>query len=326
MKCNIITYLFLISFTGFISCQSRSGQKVIKIGLTHAKNHSFTQALEIFRDKFEDRTNGRYQVEIFHSSQLGGEKEMQEMLTIGSLDISLSGLLNTYEPMFAIFELPYLYRDREHIYQVNNSSLMQEISGSLNTNGIHLIGFYENGFRNITNSVRPINTPEDVKGLKIRTPENPAQIETMRALGAIPTPMSFSELYTALIQGVVDGQENPLQNIWFNNLHEAQEHLAMTHHIYNSLYILASNRFWETLNEQDQVILKECLDESSLWQLEYMHSMDMELEKKMKEYGVQFTYPDRMVFEKACQPAYEAIYEKLGEEAENYVEAIKSLK
>ena len=325
MKIKIIPYYLIFIIISLNACQPGSEQKVIKIGLTHAKSHSFTQALDIFKEKFEKRTEGRYRLEIFHSSQLGGEKEMQEMLTIGSLEISLSGLLNTYEPMFAIFELPYLYRDRGHIYKVNNSELMEEISGSLNKNGIHLIGFYENGYRNITNSVRAIEKPEDVYGLKIRTPENPAQIETMRALGAIPTPMSFSELYTALIQGVVDGQENPLQNIWFNNLHEAQKYLAVTHHIYNSLYILAGIRFWNSLPDTDKLILKECLNESSLWQMDYMKSLDEELEQKMKEYGIAFTYPDRKKFEKACQPAYEAIYAKLGNEAKTYVKAIKSI-
>ncbi|MGK7397534.1 MAG: TRAP transporter substrate-binding protein [Candidatus Cyclobacteriaceae bacterium M3_2C_046] len=298
---------------------------MIKVGLTHAQSHSFTQALLRFKNCFEQKTNNRYQIRIFHSSQLGGEKEMQEMLTVGSLEISLSGVVNTYEPMFAIFEMPYLYRDREHIFKVNNSQVMQQISLPLQNNGIRLIGFYENGFRNITNSIRPIHTPDDVAGLKIRTPENPAQIETMKALAAIPTPMSFSELYTALVQGVVDGQENPLQNIWFNRLYEAQPYLAMTHHIYNSLYILAGKRFWQSLPANDQVLLKECLAASSLWQLNYMETLDKELEQKMKEYGIEFTYPDRAAFEKASWPAYESIYQQLGEEARNYVQQIKQI-
>ena len=203
---------------------------------------------------------------------------------------------------------------------------MSEIASSLSPSGLELIGFYENGFRNITNSVRPIEKPDDLQGLKIRTPENPAQIETMRALGAIPTPMSFSELYTALIQGVVDGQENPLQNIWFNNLHEAQEHLAMTHHIYNSLYIVASSRFWHNLPTGDQKILKESLAESSKWQLEYMKSLDHELEQKMKDYGVKFTYPDRAAFKEACRPAYEALFKSFGKRSETYVDRIKKIK
>jgi tripartite ATP-independent transporter DctP family solute receptor len=309
-----------------MGCKPENRRQVIKVGLTHAQSHSFTQALQRFKTCFEDATDHRYEIRIFHSAQLGGEKEMQEMLTIGSLEMSLSGVINTYEPMFAVLEMPFLYRDREHVLLVNNSEVMEQIAFPLRKNGIRLIGFYENGFRNITNSVRPIEKPEDVKGLKIRTPENPAQIETMRALGAIPTPMSFSELYTALVQGVVDGQENPLQNIWFNRLHEAQSYLAMTRHIYNSLYILASEKFWNEMPEADQMLLKECLDESSRWQLAYMAELDQELEQKMKEYGIEISYPDRNAFEKASEPAYQEIYSQLGDQARIYVEDIKKLK
>lgn len=189
-------------------------RRVVKAGLSQSPTHTFARALEMFGALLYERSGGRYTVQIFHSSRIGNEKEMQEMLTLGSLELSLSGVLNNYEPLFAVFELPYLYRDREHAWKVNRGPIMEDVSSSLHLRGLHLLGFYENGYRQISNSIRAIETPEDLRGLMIRTPENPAQIETMRALGAVPTPMNFSELYTALVQGVVDGQENPLQNIW----------------------------------------------------------------------------------------------------------------
>ena len=318
-----ITISILLLMPACVSEKSKT--KVVMIGLTHSKSHSFTQALERFKEQLEKTTQGRYQVKIFHSSQIGGEKEMQEMLTIGSLDLSVSGLLNMYEPLFSLFEMPYLYRSREHVYKVNNSKVMEEVADTLRSNGIVLVGFYENGFRDITNSVRPVRQPSDLEGLKIRTPENPAQIQTIKALGAIPTPMSYAELYTALLQGVVDGQENPLQNIWYGRLYEAQPHIAMTHHIYNSAYVIASRRFWDQLPESDQEIFKRCLNESSLWQLAYMEKLDRELEQKMKDHGVQFTYPDRKIFEMACQPAYEALYDRFGPEAKVVIEKIKAV-
>ena len=189
-------------------------RRVVKAGLSQSPTHTFARALEMFGALLYERSGGRYTVQIFHNSRIGNEKEMQEMLTLGSLELSLSGVLNNYEPLFAVFELPYLYRDREHAWKVNRGPIMEDVSSSLHLRGLHLLGFYENGYRQISNSIRAIETPEDLRGLMIRTPENPAQIETMRALGAVPTPMNFSELYTALVQGVVDGQENPLQNIW----------------------------------------------------------------------------------------------------------------
>jgi tripartite ATP-independent transporter DctP family solute receptor len=202
---------------------------------------------------------------------------------------------------------------------------MKEVASSLEANGIVLIGFYENGFRNISTSNTPVHHPRDLVGLKIRTPENPAQIQTMKALGAIPTPLSFSELYTALVQGVVDGQENPLQNIWFGRLYETQKYIALTHHIYNSAYITASKRFWDKLDNEDRELLKACIDESSHWQLEYMSNLDLELETKMKNEGVTFTHPDRDKFAEATKPAYEVIYSLFGDNAKKIVEEIRGM-
>jgi tripartite ATP-independent transporter DctP family solute receptor len=222
--------------------------------------------------------------------------------------------------------MPYLYRDREHVIQVNEGPVMQEVSQSLEKEGIVLIGFYENGYRNISTTHKKIEVPADLAGLKIRTPENPAQIQTMKSLGAIATPLSFSELYTALVQGVVDGQENPLQNIWYGRLYESQQFIAITHHIYNSAYLIASKRFWDRLEAEDRSLIRESLKESSRWQMAYMEELDRELESSMKEEGVTFTYPDQKKFEKATLPAYEAIYSELGEEARDLVRRIKETK
>jgi len=322
LKLTISLCILLLLYCESITHRSR----LIKIGVSHPPEHSFVKAARRFGDHFEKQTKGRYRVKVYASAQLGNEKEMQEMLTIGTLEATITGVVNTYEPLFAVFELPYLYRDREHVKQVNFGPIMQEVADALIPKGIRLVGFYENGLRNITNSVRPIHSPADVKGLKIRTPENPAQIETFKALGAIATPLSFSELFTALLQGVVDGQENPLQNIYTNRLHEAQQYLAMTHHIYNSAYFLVSERFWQTLPADDQQTFLSCVTESSEWQLNYMKKLDVELEQKLKAEGVEFTYPDKNEFEKACQPAYEKLCSKLGPQAYEIVRKIKSLK
>lgn len=294
----------------------------IRIGLAHPSGHSFSQALRKFAQSLEERSEGRFRVRIYPAAQLGGEREMQEMLALGTLDMSVTGLLNLYEPLFATFELPYLYRDREHVLAVMSRLPDQEIAEALIPHGVRLVGFLENGFRQVTNSRRPINVPEDLKGLIIRTPENPAQYETFKALGATPTPMSFAELYTALAQGVVDGQENPLQNIWSGHLAEVQEHIAMTRHIYNVAYVVASELTWERLSPEDRKLFRSCMDEATRWQLHYMAELDTELESKLKEAGMQFTYPDLAQFEHAAQPAYEALFQKLGSEARELVEDV----
>jgi TRAP-type transport system periplasmic protein len=318
----LILPLWLVS-----SCRGviKEGPRVIRVGLTHNSSHSFTQALGVFAGLIEEETDGRYEIKIFHSARLGGEQEVQQMTAIGSVDMSVTGVLNSYEPLFSVFEMPYLYRDREHVLKVNNSNVIMDVSSLLHNKGLHLLGFYENGFRNITNSRRPIHSPADMRNLMIRTPENLAQIETIKALGAIPTPMSFSELYTALIQGVVDGQENPLQNIWSGRLYEAQKYLAVTHHIYNSAYVIMNRQLWLSLPDADKEIFKKCLLQSTLWQLDFMEDRDEELSELMQKEGVEFTYPDKQAFEQASLPAYDAIYRQLGPKAREIVSAVKEL-
>ena len=324
-KRQLIAHYSLFICILLFGCVEQNGLKKVKIGLSHSQNHSFTQALEYFDSLLQKRLPEKFEIEIYHSAILGSEKEMQEMLTLGTLEGAVTGLLNNYDPVFAIFEMPYLYRDRKHVFKVFNGEIIQKVTKPLQERGIVFLGFYENGFRHITNSVKPINKPSDLSGMLIRTPENPAYLNTFKAMDAIPTPMSFSELYTALLQGVVDGQENPLQNIWFGRLYEAQKNIALTAHIYNTAYMLFSKRFWDSLNSEEKIIFKECVAESTLWQMEYMKQLDKSLESKLKEKGMTFTYPDRAAFEEQSKPAYEKMYLQLGDRARNIVQEIKNI-
>jgi tripartite ATP-independent transporter DctP family solute receptor len=297
----------------------------IKIGVGHPPTHSYVIASEKFKEMVEKRSNGRFKVEIYHSSQLGGEREMQEMVALGSLEMSITGVAVIYEPLFALLEAPFLYRDRDHIKKVMASPVVAELGEALLKKGIRLVGFYENGFRNITNSRRPINAPADVKGLKIRTPENLAQIETFKALGAVATPMAYSELYNAMAQGVVDGQENPLQNIWTGKMFEVQKHLAMTGHIYNSAYIVASEKFWAGLPADLRKIAEDAVKEASNFQLDFVANLDKKLLEDLKAKGMQVTFPDREAFRRATGPAYDAFYAKFGDRAKKIIETIRGL-
>jgi len=297
----------------------------MKVGIGHPPGQSFVVASERFKEMVEKRSNNRVKVDIFHSSQLGGEREMQEMVALGTLEMSVSGIVVVYEPLFALLEAPFLYRDRDHIKKVMDSPVVADLSQTLLAKGIRMVGFYENGFRNITNSKRPINAPADVRGLKIRTPENLAQIETFKALGAVATPMAYSELYNALAQGVVDGQENPLQNIWTGKMYEVQKHLAMTGHIYNSAYILASNKFWTGLPADLRKIAEDSIKEASYWQLDYIATLDQKLLDDCKGKGMQVTMPDRNAFRTATAPAYDTFYAKFGDRGKKIIEAIRGM-
>jgi len=318
---GIVAVMCLVSFVSVSAAQSYT----MKIGIGHPPDHSFVVASQKFKEQIEKRSNGRLKAEIFPSSQLGGEREMQEMVALGTLEMTVTGVIVTYEPLFALLEAPFLYRDREHIKRVMESAVVADLGEALIKKGLRMVGFYENGFRNITNSKRPINSPADVKGLKIRTPENLAQVETFKALGAVATPMAYSELYNALAQGVVDGQENPLQNIWTGKMFEVQRHLAMTGHIYNSAYIIASNKFWTGLPADLRKIAEESIREASHGQMDMVANLDKKLLEDIKAKGMQVTTPDQEAFRKATAPAYDAFYAKFGDRGRKIIEAIRGM-
>ena len=302
-----------------------SAQTALKIGHGHSDKHSFQLAMEKFSEILEQKAPGAFAVTIFPQEQLGTEREMQEQLTTGTLEVTITGVLSIFEPKITLLELPYPFRDREHIKKGQSSEAVEQLVAGLPAKGVRLVGFLENGFRNITNNTRPINTPEDVKGLKIRTPENLAQVETFNALGASPTPMAFSELYAALRQGVVDGQENPLQNIYDGKLFEVQKHLALTGHIYNSAYVLVSESFYQGLKPEERTALEEALKEATDWQFDYIAERDKELLEALKKEGMEVTEPDMDAFRAATAPAYDAFYAKFGDDARNFVKAIEGL-
>lgn len=316
-----------LAFSAFIlaGVTSAAAQTEIKIGHGHTEQHSFHLAMERFTELLEEKAPGDYVVTIFANAQLGSEREMQEQLTFGTLEMTVTGVLGIYEPKLALLELPFLFRDRDHVQAAQKSEAVAGLVESLPGKGIRLIGFVENGFRNITNNARAIDTPSDVHGLKIRTPENQAQIETFRALGAQPTPMPFSELYAALRQGVVDGQENPLQNIYDGKLQEVQTHLALTGHIYNSAYTIISESFFQAQSSENQQALVEAAEEAGAWQLNYLADKDAELLNLLKEAGMQVTEPNKEAFREATAPAYEVFYGQYGDDARAFVDAVQGM-
>ena len=310
-----------------IACSSLAlAQHTLRMGLVHTPTHSYHATFEFFKENVEARTDGRITVQIIHSGQLGGEREMQEMVSLGTLEMSLTGVIVVYEPMFAIFELPFLYTDRDHVRRVIDAGIIQEASEGLLTHDLRLVSMVENGFRNITNSKRPINGPGDVAGLTIRTPENAAQVETFRALGAVVTPMAFNELYGALQQGVVDGQENPLQNIMSGRLYEVQDHLAITGHIYNLAYIVASEAFLNRLSPEDRAIVLEEALAMSDFQLDLAEAQEDQLLDELVGFGMQVTNPDQEAFRDATAGVYDIFFERFGDQARDYIARIEGLR
>ncbi|MCL1999840.1 MAG: TRAP transporter substrate-binding protein [Planctomycetes bacterium] len=309
-----------------LSCLTVAAEFILKVGIAQPSGHSFTQAMEQFKKEIEEKSGGKVAVQIFADNQLGSERSMQEAVSLGNLEITITGVLASYDPLLAILELPYLFENRDQIKAFHRSPEVARLIKNLETHNIKLIAFYENGFRQMTNNRRPIVEPADVRGLAIRTPENPAQMETFRQLGAVVTPMASTELYSALQQGVVDGQENPIQNIYNNKFYEVQKHLAITNHIYNSGYVILSNDLFQRMPADLQTLLLKAIENSAHWQMNLCADADTELLERIKSAGIQVTQANIPAFMKAVEPVYDVFIGRHGDDAKKLIEAARTAK
>jgi tripartite ATP-independent transporter DctP family solute receptor len=306
----LVSGLFFLAAVALVFAPAATAKNiVIKVGHGHTATHSYQLGLERSAQAIKEATNGRITLKFYPSAQLGNERQMQESLTTGTLEMTITGLANLYDPAFALFDFPFLYDNRTQIKHVMYSDLMKDMGQGLIKKGLRIIGLMEVGFRDVTSN-KPINTPADLKGFKIRTPESPAQIECFKAMGAIPTPMSFSELYGALQQGVVDGQENPLENIYNGKLYEVQKYVNLTKHIYNFAYVFISEKFWKTLSPEDQKLIASEVKKGCLWQIDYLKGKEADYADQLKAKGMTFVEVDRNLFREAAMGAYQSDFVK----------------
>src|SRR5689334_12310157 len=228
--------------------------ETLRINIALAQNSHYGVAIDTFAREVERRTSGRYKVQTFYSSALGGERESVEGVQLGTLDLTLTstGPLPNFVPEVAILDIPFLFRDYPHARAVLDGPIGQDLLKKFEPKGTEALAWGENGFRHMTDSKRPISTPEDLRGLKMRTMENPIHIQAYKQFGILPTPMAFTEVFTALQQGTVDDQENPLLVITSAKLYEVQKYLSLTGHVYSPALILMNKAAWDKLSPADQ--------------------------------------------------------------------------
>src|SRR5215471_7909079 len=239
-------------------------QTTMKINIALAQNSHYGVAIDTFAREVEKRTNGRYKIQTFYSGALGAERESVEGVQLGTLDLTLTstGPLPNFVPEVAILDIPFLFRDYAHARAVLDSPIGQELLQKFPAKGMVALAWAENGFRHMTNSKRPVNSPDDLKGLKMRTMENPIHIEAYKQFGILPTPMAFTEVFTALQQGTVDGQENPLSVITAAKLDQVQKNLTLTGHVYSPAVILMNKAQWDKLSAPDKQAFQEAAKEA----------------------------------------------------------------
>ncbi|NDZ16718.1 C4-dicarboxylate ABC transporter substrate-binding protein [Variovorax sp. WS11] len=234
-------------------------QTAMKISISTAQNSHQGVAIDAFAKEVATRTNGRYKIETFYNGSLGGERESIEAVQLGTQELAFSstGPVPNFVPEAKILDVPFLFRDKAHARAVLDGPIGQELLTKFDAKGFKALAWAENGFRHMTNSKRDVKGPEDLKGLKMRTMENPVHIAAYKGLGIITTPMAFPEVFTALQQGTVDGQENPLSVIMAAKFSQVQKHLSLTGHVYSPCIFLMNKAAFDKLSAADKTAFLE---------------------------------------------------------------------
>lgn len=289
---------------------------VLKVGHINAPDHPWNIALEGFAKDVAEATNGNLEIQVFPSSQLGGERDMAEGLKLGTLEMGLfgTGALQSLDKRLIIEELPYAWSNRENAYEALDGELGVELNKVLKDQSIIGLSYWEAGYRHITNSVRPINSLEDLKGMKLRVPEAEMRIDTFKDLGALPTPLAFSEVFTALQQGTVDGQENPLPTISSSKFNEVQKYLTISGHIWGSALLGISEKAWNSLSDEYKKIITEKADVWKDKEREMIRKAEEELVEKLKASGMEVTEPEVQPFKDAVQGVWTKYESEFGKD------------
>jgi tripartite ATP-independent transporter DctP family solute receptor len=301
---------------------------VIKIGTGVAPDHPENIGARKIKELVEKKAGDRVEVQVFTDNQIGDQRTMVENLRNGTQEITwvTVGFFGSYEPILNVVESGYLFRDSRHSYKVFDGPMGEEIRALVEKHGVKLLGYYEAGLRHITNSVRPINTPADLKGLKIRTPQAKYHLNTLKYMGANPVAMSFGELYTAMQQKVVDGQENPVSNIFKAKFYEVNKYMSLTGHLHLTHMVMYSAKLWEKLPPDLQKIVREAVIESQETQRKAVRDDDETLLKELKAKGMQVNEADREAFRKAVLPLRDEAVKEFGPKAKEWIDRIEATK
>lgn len=276
---------------------------VLKLGVSTNEEDPRTKAAKSFGEEVAEKTDGAVSVEIYTSGQLGGDADLINSIALdsGTCDIIITDASNfaTYEPKMGISALPFLFEDFDKAWEFMDGEIEAAAEAELLKQNMRVLAHYDNGFRCVTNSKGPIESPADMKGLLIRTPENPVIMATMTALGANPQPLAFSELYQALQQKTYDAQENPIPVIYNNNLYEVQEYLSVTNHIYSGMCFTIAESSWQKLSADQQEIVQAAATASAEEDRQMNKEQTESLVASLEENGMKINYPDLAPFKEA---------------------------
>ena len=286
-------------------------QTEIKLGHVGEPGSLFQKSADEFAKRANAKLGGKAKVVTYGSSQLGGDSEMIQKLKLGTIDMALpSTVMSSQVDLFGVFEMPYIVKNRQHMAKIEKEVFWAKLAPEAEKKGLKVIAVWENGERHITNNKRPIKAPADLAGIKLRVPEGKWRVKMFQAYGANPSPMKFSELFTALQTGVMDGQENPFTQIYSAKLQEVQKYLSLSGHVYTPAYLTVGKAKWESLPADVRKTLEDTAKETQAYVYETAAKDDAELLGKIKAAGVQVNDVDKDAFIAASRP----IYEEFGKE------------
>ncbi|RZL42136.1 MAG: DctP family TRAP transporter solute-binding subunit [Variovorax sp.] len=287
----------------------------LKIGYATSKESHYGVGSTVFCDEVEKGTQGRYKCQHFANSALGGEREQIEAIQLGTQDLlnTSTGPVGNFVPEVRIVDLPFLFRDYDHARKVMDGPIGQDLLTKFPSKGIIALAWTENGFRHMTNSKRDIVKPADAAGLKMRTMENKVHMDGYRTFGILPTPMAFPELFGALQQGTVDGQENPIPVILASKFSQVQKHLSLTGHVYSPALLLMSPRTWNKLSDADKKIFVAAAQTAAVAQRKKVNDDENTGIAQLESQGMKVTRTvDSTAFREALKPAYVGYAKEFG--------------
>ena len=312
---RFITFLPALVTAGLLFAGSAAAETVIKIGNVLNPDHVWNTCLNGFADDVKTATNGRVVIKVYPSSQLGNEKDLIEGMTLQTVDGGLigGGSFQSIEPKFGIEALPYAFPTHEAAYKALDGELGDRLLKILAAKGVVGLAWWENGFRHITNSKRPIVAPADLAGLKIRVTPDKMRLDTFKTLGASPMPINFGELYSALQQGVVDGQENPFAIIFSSAFYEVQQYLSLSGHVWGSALLCVNGSLWKRISPEDQATVMKL---AAKWRDEERRltiAQENDFLEKLKAKGMKINEVDKTAFQTAVKGVwaeYEGVFGK----------------
>jgi TRAP-type transport system periplasmic protein len=278
----------------------KKGENELKLAYVMAPGGAVHEGALEFARLVKQNSNGNIKVKIYSNGQLGNDRELNESMILGSVDMIITGpsVIGWYAPKYGIMEAPFIFRSYEHLNNVLDGDIGEEIEERLERSGIHIISYWLRGPRYLTTTNTVIKTPEDLNGLKLRVPELPTYIRSWKVFGANPTPLPYSDMFMALKQGVVDGQENPLEVIYTSHLYETQKYIMETRHLLSFYIVEVGDPFFKKFSEENQGIIFDAARKAGIYQNELMEEYEADYKEKLIKHGTEFIEVDREGFEK----------------------------